>query len=161
MPPLRCPACRNIALKAQTDPVTRLEIDSCPSCRGLWFDAHELQRFLKSDNLKTRFMWSEAVEPLASVGYVINTTRRTCPRCKVAMAEKLYAGVTLDFCNQCEGLWFDDGEVRLIVERYKQGARTGDNAVVGELKQGLSTGKDGLHTGLFASLMEFVRGMRQ
>lgn len=159
MPPLRCPACKNIALKTHTDQTTQLEIDACPKCWGIWFDAHELATFLKSGELKARFMFSDA-EPLSSVGFVINTTRRKCPRDSAIMEEKIFAGITLDTCPTCRGIWFDDGEVRQIVEKYKQGSRTGDTAVVSELKTGLGDKRDGLHMGVFASLLEFIKGAR-
>ncbi|MBM3461971.1 MAG: hypothetical protein FJX76_07715 [Armatimonadetes bacterium] len=161
MPPLLCPACENIALKAHTDPDTGLEIDACPSCHGLWFDANELSRFLQSGSLKNRFMWSEAAEPLATVGYVISTAKCACPHCKSAMSEKQFTGITLDYCTKCKGLWFDDGEVRHIVEKYKQGSRTGDELVASELKAGLGKGAGGPGMGVFASLMEFIKGMRE
>ena len=35
----------------------------------------------------------------------------TCPRCNVAMEEFLQAGTFLDRCNQCSGIFFDQGEM--------------------------------------------------
>ena len=51
---LRCPVCRKIAMKEEVDPVTGLEIDVCPSCSGMWFDAKELNQFFESPTLKTK-----------------------------------------------------------------------------------------------------------
>ena len=37
-----------------------------------------------------------------------------CPSCKVEMEQRKYEGVTVDRCSQCEGVWLDYGELRLI-----------------------------------------------
>ena len=37
-----------------------------------------------------------------------------CPTCKVEMDPLKYEKVTVDRCSQCEGVWLDYGELRLI-----------------------------------------------
>ncbi len=154
MPPPACPACRNVALAAHQDPATGLTIDSCPSCDGLWFDAHELSAFLQDEPLRKRFMWSEATEPLAAIGYTIDTQTRRCPRCRIAMGQRLFGGVTLDVCDQCHGIWFDHGEVRLVVERFQHGT-SGDEEIRNELRAGLDEHK-GRHRSILNTLMGFL-----
>ncbi|MFH1842106.1 MAG: zf-TFIIB domain-containing protein [bacterium] len=39
-----------------------------------------------------------------------------CPKCKVTMLVVEYEGVELDYCLQCEGTWFDQGELALLFE---------------------------------------------
>jgi Zn-finger nucleic acid-binding protein len=134
--PLICPACRKIQLKTYKDPGTNLEIDSCPKCWGIWFDAHELGAFFKSDMLKHRFFLPEDVEPLESVGYTITTRARVCPRCSKAMKEKLYGDVSIDICSECSGIWLDDGELQRIVAQFHKGAKN-EATVAGELQAGL------------------------
>ena len=34
-----------------------------------------------------------------------------CPKCSRTMDQWESRGVTLDFCNSCKGLWFDEGEL--------------------------------------------------
>ena len=34
-----------------------------------------------------------------------------CPKCSVSMDRWTSSGVTLDHCNDCKGLWFDQGEL--------------------------------------------------
>lgn len=34
-----------------------------------------------------------------------------CPKCKHSMREFEHNGITLDYCKQCGGVWFDEGEV--------------------------------------------------
>ena len=37
-----------------------------------------------------------------------------CPKCHVPMIVVEYDDVELDYCLQCEGLWFDSGEIELV-----------------------------------------------
>ena len=37
-----------------------------------------------------------------------------CPRCKSALIVVEYHDIELDWCPQCEGLWFDSGEMELV-----------------------------------------------
>ena len=43
--------------------------------------------------------------------------RRLCPKCRVAMVvSELKAGVRVDVCPQCRGMWLDHGELKALVE---------------------------------------------
>jgi len=155
---IRCPGCRKVFLKKFADG-SGLEIDSCPSCYGMWFDADELARFLKSDPLKRRFLWDEAVEPLQSVGYVMSTRARICPRCQVAMQETLFGGVSLDLCGRCKGIWLDDGELQRILEKFRRG-EGGGGVVAEELRKGLSAGSGLDLRSVFTHLLDFFKPAR-
>jgi len=139
--PLICPACKKIHMRAQVDPESCLEIDMCPKCYGIWFDPEELAKFFKSSTLKTKFLLTEDVAPPQSVGYVISTKARVCPRCRTAMAEKLFGDVSVDICRECRGIWLDDGELMRIVRQYEKGQRN-EPTVARELSKGLSGGAE-------------------
>ena len=136
---LICPACKKVHLKAHQDPATGLEIDVCSKCWGLWFDANELSEFFKSGHLKRRFFLEEDAQPSQFVGFTISTRARKCPRCHKPMTEKLFADVSIDICQECQGLWLDDGELQRIVKQYKKGAK-GAPTVIGELDKAMGTG---------------------
>ncbi|MCE1247928.1 MAG: zf-TFIIB domain-containing protein [Firmicutes bacterium] len=133
---LICPACRKIQLRSHRDPGTGLEIDTCPKCWGMWFDANELGSFFKSSVLRHRFFLPEETHPLESVGYTMSTRARVCPRCNKAMKERLYGDVSIDICSACSGIWLDDGELQRIVAQYHKGAKN-ESTVAGELQKGL------------------------
>lgn len=40
-----------------------------------------------------------------------------CPRCHSPMIVVEYDDIELDFCTQCEGLWFDSGEIQLVAAK--------------------------------------------
>ena len=40
-----------------------------------------------------------------------------CPKCGMDLTEISFAGVSVDKCFSCEGMWFDKGEVELIEQK--------------------------------------------
>ncbi len=43
-----------------------------------------------------------------------------CPRCGVLLNEIMKAGVHVDLCDQCRGMWLDRGELDTIVARIRE-----------------------------------------
>ena len=41
-----------------------------------------------------------------------------CPVCKSDMIVVEYRGIELDYCSGCKGVWFDSGEVELLLESH-------------------------------------------
>jgi Zn-finger nucleic acid-binding protein len=41
-----------------------------------------------------------------------------CPVCKYAMVVVEYHNIELDYCNNCKGVWFDSGELELLLKSY-------------------------------------------
>nr|BAJ07088.1 rhomboid protein family homolog [uncultured bacterium] len=39
-----------------------------------------------------------------------------CPDCSHSMDEHLVHGVTIDWCSECAGIWFDEGELKRYLE---------------------------------------------
>jgi Zn-finger nucleic acid-binding protein len=39
-----------------------------------------------------------------------------CPTCKHAMVVVEYHNIELDYCNSCKGVWFDSGELDLLLK---------------------------------------------
>ena len=44
------------------------------------------------------------------------TGKVTCPQCGASMAAQTHAGLTIDSCVQCGGVWFDLGELEALLE---------------------------------------------
>lgn len=42
-----------------------------------------------------------------------------CPKCSGSLQHELVNGVPLDRCDNCSGLWFDEGEMEWLVKIYK------------------------------------------
>lgn len=116
------------------DPETKLEVDSCPQCLGLWFDAGELETFYHSRELVKRFT------PLGGDSlhhtYEISASARRCPRCRKGMERPLVGGIAVDVCRDCRGIWFDQGELSKITEIYKNRGLQGDEMVADQVRSG-------------------------
>ncbi|MBS1123269.1 MAG: hypothetical protein H6Q90_5497 [Deltaproteobacteria bacterium] len=102
---MKCPACEDIMVLIE---LHSIEIDRCPSCGGIALDKGE----------------TEAIESLglASViegGVTVTGTKRTegarCYDCAKDMIALRGAGdVEYDWCDGCERLFFDRGELTAI-----------------------------------------------
>jgi len=44
-----------------------------------------------------------------------------CPVCKYDMLAVEYHNVELDYCNSCKGVWFDSGELELLLKSQELG----------------------------------------
>ena len=101
-----CPVCGIEMIAVER---SGIELDSCISCRGFWFDAGELDLLgeLSGCDLTT-------LDLGAATG---STGRRTCPRCRKRLEETLYGALRIDRCPGGDGFWFDRGEVGGLIDR--------------------------------------------
>lgn len=132
---MMCPACKKQAMEKNTDPETKLEVDSCPECLGIWFDAGELQTFYQSRELLKRFtpVGGESLHHT----YELSTAARRCPRCRKGMERPLVGGISVDVCRDCRGIWFDHGELQKVTQIYKSRGLKGDDLVAEQVRDGL------------------------
>ena len=109
---MRCPKCR--ADMEQID-YEDTEIDRCTICRGIWFDAGEI------DVLKDRQAALAIDVGDAKAGKRSNTIDRyRCPRCGGPMArvvDPLQTHIWYETCSDCNGSYLDAGEFRDLSER--------------------------------------------
>ncbi len=89
-----------------------LTVDQCFTCQGVWFDAGELDQYLK---LKLTVVSSDFL-PDTSVK-AIDQQIGKCPKCHVEMEQRKEPkrkNIVVDFCKTCGGLWLDIGELDRI-----------------------------------------------
>ncbi|HVN74958.1 MAG TPA: zf-TFIIB domain-containing protein [Thermoanaerobaculaceae bacterium] len=119
-----CPVCHEPLIVAEREGI---ELDACPWCHGLWFDAGELA--LLAETLGRTLSVGEggaiAAGPTAE-------KPRPCPRCDKAM-EKVTLGqsprVLLDRCPS-HGLWFDHGELGSLMGQMRVSSASHPEAVL-------------------------------
>lgn len=111
----RCPSCNQLLIRRF---IQQIEVDGCPSCGGAWLDDGELKALgqASADNLRTLEKLFVAGSQPAIGG------RRTnqCPVCNEPLTPFEYgslAGIELDGCRSCKGVWLDDGEAAAIANR--------------------------------------------
>jgi hypothetical protein len=120
-----CPTCREVMIVVEQE---RIELDHCPNCLGVWFDAGELELVLEGMGLKSSDLFPAPIDELPEAE--TDERKRRCPICNQKM-KKLYIGkepeVLIDACIRGHGLWFDGGEVHQIIEQCakKPGSEAG------------------------------------
>lgn len=109
---MNCPLCDKPMVVFELQGV---ELDHCVRCNGTWLDVGELELLLDGPASARNLMGSMSPDPQAG------EARRRCPICEQPMHKVTYAcgdagHVTLDKCQQNDGVWFDDGELTDILK---------------------------------------------
>lgn len=124
----RCPACLNEM--APID-VRGVIIDGCTHCDSFWFDAEELNAFaapavvdavvedaMKAGRRGRCKRCREALPATPSIGECFKCGH-VVPRCPECACTPLvignFQGVNLDVCPRCHGIFFDAGELQLLL----------------------------------------------
>jgi Zn-finger nucleic acid-binding protein len=109
---MNCPKCAFALTKKYYKGM--IEVDYCPSCRGMWLDFDEL------DQLE-----DVAFDDDAHKGSLVHRQTPTgfpCPCCAAPLQEfeyRLY-GLKLDYCSEKHGFWLDAGEEERVLEIMRQ-----------------------------------------
>lgn len=102
---MQCPKCKGALAKVS---YSGIQVDRCGSCRGLWFDALELQDLLKAKG-------SEKID-IGSPGDFARTSQVEDYRCPndgnrmIKMVHHRQNHVWYESCNTCYGLFLDATE---------------------------------------------------
>jgi len=109
-----CPGCGKDAVIVE---YKEIELDYCPVCRGVWFDAGELELLLEAAGLENDTSFLAAI--LKSGETDTAEKKRRCPVCRRKMS-KVYIDedkkILTDVCSGGHGIWFDGGEVASLVK---------------------------------------------
>jgi Zn-dependent protease with chaperone function/Zn-finger nucleic acid-binding protein len=101
---MKCPSCDQPSL---VETMTRggALVDICKTCKGLWLDRGEVFFFSRKPKELERLLAAQPLENAAS--------HRQCPRCQINLHEVpfLRPDLLVDRCPECEGYWFDSGEL--------------------------------------------------
>ncbi len=111
---MNCPKCRTALTKRHLGAV---EIDECPGCRGIWFDADELRR--AKDHSAPDANWLDF--EIWTRGDQVHAAKAAlrCPACEGPLVALRYGGdrhVQIDHCPGCQGTWLDSGEFKKIID---------------------------------------------
>ena len=113
-----CPVCGKDAVIVE---YKEIELDYCPECHGVWFDAGELELLLESAGLGSDAKFLSGV--LKSKQADTDEKKRRCPACRRKM-NKVYIDedkkIIVDVCDSGHGIWFDGGEVSALVKELAE-----------------------------------------
>ena len=83
---MNCPHCRTPLETRSTDGV---EIDECPSCQGIWFDADELRRV--KDEADPDLRWLDFELWMHADRFQLAEKSVDCPTCSIPLVAIDYA----------------------------------------------------------------------
>jgi Zn-finger nucleic acid-binding protein len=93
----------------------KIELDYCTKCRGVWFDAGELDLLLGLAGLGGQEAF---IESLLTAKVALYEKKRRCPICNIKMVKAFadkQAKTVVDVCPEGHGIWFDGGELERML----------------------------------------------
>lgn len=88
------------------------KVDKCTECGGIFFDKGELESILKIVRLYQSIKLDEPDIPNISDTEIKRIVK--CPADLASMDPVIIAGVTIDICPKCKGIWLDRGEIVVL-----------------------------------------------
>ena len=105
-----CPHCNIDMERLEIEvPGPNVFIDYCPKCNSYWFDKGEFRKIVKDRLAEKNVGKQEGMNEWVKFG---------CPRCGENMRMKFMYNVEVDQCDECGGIWLDDGELLQLKEKY-------------------------------------------
>lgn len=113
---MKCVKCEGELVRVRVDDV---DVDQCDRCGGIWFDAHEMERVIRTGHV-------EALAGRGSPRPEDDARRGHCPRCRgegyLVQIATPDARFHVDTCAICGGKWLDGGEIDAL-DRGRAGSR--------------------------------------
>jgi len=120
---MKCPVSKIDDL--QSIHIGNVSIDSCPECKGFWFDNDELR---KAKDIKVGDAnWFDIDLWKDESKFSGAKSGKNCPKCENVLYKINYANsnVEIDVCKSCKGIWLDRGEFEKIL-KYVKDKSTGE-----------------------------------
>lgn len=125
-----CPVCLGVTLeKTRVGERGELQLDHCPRCGGVWFDAGEVQLLR---GIRPETLWASIAPrgevhraqchachtPMSRADAACPTCGHSglldCPICNQPMRTASLGELRLDSCERCKGVWFDHHELESV-----------------------------------------------
>ena len=105
---MKCPACETEMIEQSIDTIV---IDRCPSCNGLWFDAHETRIYFTGEKKPGSFIPDDHHFQLH-----VTPSGPECTRCqKSDLQSGVLRGAAFTRCPACRGVFIADSDIKLIL----------------------------------------------
>jgi len=118
---MNCPRCETHP-PLQAFQKKTMHFFGCHVCRGVLLEKRALEDIVHQlEHSKKDFHEGYFGTLVAAAEFTENRQSLPCPHCKYNMYETENRGVRLDFCMNCQAIWFDAGELQTILQRLKNG----------------------------------------
>jgi Zn-finger nucleic acid-binding protein len=109
---MKCPHCSKDLVQTKRDDI---EVEYCPSCRGMWLSRQELEE-LEDE------VFDFGNDEKGTLIFSATATSRKCPQCGKPMKRFKYRlyDLEMDFCEDGHGFWLDADEDKRILELMKE-----------------------------------------
>jgi len=109
-------------------------VDKCAHCGGIWLDKGEYDSIKKGVTRKKDEIITEAKKEILTEKKRLISVRGLCQRCQIGeMREKKILGIEVDSCSKCNGVFFDDNELKDLLS--KDSNSDGNEGFMGFLKK--------------------------
>ena len=103
-----------------------IEVDLCPTCRGIFLDHGELERIQKTVERDHAALLAKVPDTVSKAFEMARQQERpdlTCPKCSGQMAKQEHgycSQILVDACAGCHGVWLDKGELEALEVFFEQ-----------------------------------------
>ena len=109
---MKCPKCSTDLVPAIRH---KIQVNTCPTCKGMWFDAQELNQ-LEDE----AFDFGDDAK--GTVVFRSTPTTDKCPQCSSALScfQYRFYDLAMEFCGNQHGYWLTAEEDDRVLELMKQ-----------------------------------------
>ena len=110
-----------------------VEIDRCPNCGGIWLDGGEIKELATRRHATAGGAQLEAaIDQLARVRpnrgaalpVTVDASATPCPACGGKLTTAHFGQTPVEYCNACQGVFLDRGELARAMERVDSNEAT-------------------------------------
>lgn len=132
-----CSQCRVKLEKKQIGPAV---VDECPSCGGIWFEKDEFRQ--AKDAVDGDLNWLDFEVWRQGDGIAVSRSEIACPSCGKTTVSLACGttGVTIDYCEDCQGAWLAKGEFKRIIDALE--SEVDSKSLTGYVKASLEEARD-------------------
>ena len=155
---------RNVKLLSHYGAV--VDVEQCPECGGVWFDADEIYHAKHGEALKLK----DINPAILKNDTPISTEALKCPRdnedLKIFKDPNWPSSIVVEHCSKCGGFWFNRGEFadfqNARQEKKKEREQNDiqkpkdDDELIGQVSRLLEGAKSGENSGTLGNLGKFL-----
>jgi len=113
---MKCPKCNDQLSIKETEGHVGY---ACESCFGIWLP----WKYLSGLSSSHEFDAKELIEKLNKS--IKNNTEYNCPTCKTYIETAEINNIEIEWCNTCNGIWFDKNELSALITKHGETSATG------------------------------------